>query len=205
MIDSTGYVVGVMLGDGSFGRRPDGKHAYVKMNTKDEGFADKFAAALTEFVGSPIAVRAYKYPPSKRARTKFYYDVCKGMVAGIPRLKALMDYDYIRNAERKFKLGVVGGLFDSEGCLSGNNGGKHPRIEFGVCDLDLAKLWQDLCIELFELHVPIIGPSKAGQYRLTYYGMERCLKFFDEVPITIDRKRERWQQFLSGEIVRPWT
>lgn len=199
-----GYVVGVMLGDGSFGK-VHGEDARVQMNTKDKEFAVRFAEALEEVTGEPIPMGTYKRGEGEWG-TGLKHQVSKGMKGQIPWLKLLTQYSYIRAAPREFKLGVISGLFDSEGELGRNHGGRNPFIRFGVCDLELIGLWQDLCFELFGLHASINGPTHhtAPQYYIHYCGMTKCSRFFAEIPITIDRKRERWQQFLEGAIVNPY-
>ncbi len=204
IIDRLGYIVGVMLGDGSFGKR-DGEDVNVQMNVKDREFADRFARALSEIVSGQVRVYEYERHPNEWGNGMKYV-VCKGMKEKISELKWWMEHVVIRRMPRGFKLGVISGLFDSEGCLSENSNGsiEYPRIIFEACDIDLVKLWQVLCVELFGLNSSINGPSVKGSYSVKYNGVERCSKFFMEIPITIDRKRERWQQFLAGLKVSPY-
>ncbi len=209
MMDNLGYVVGVMLGDGSFGKTR-GEDTRVQMNVKDREFAVRFAEALSKVVGSHVPMYERERSPGGWGTGGTYYIVQKGMKYTIPELKLLMEHDCIRRMPRKFKLGVISGLFDSDGFLSRHKGGRYPAVSFAVTDIELMHLWQDLCVELFGLHAPITGPNMAGtnrttkQYSLSYCGMEKCSKFFAEIPITIDRKRDRWQKFLEGKTTMPY-
>ncbi len=210
-IDSLGYVIGVILGDGCVTER------VVIMNTKDQEFATKFASALSEAIkdkrirghlrnwyGRNDVVPVYERErhPSEWANGRMYV-VQKGMKHKIPELKLLMQDDNIRTAPQDFKLGVISGLFDSEGMIKGSHG-RNPVVSFSVTDLELMWLWQDLCSELLGLHAPVGGPTTNGQYYIDFCGMEKCSRFFAQVPITIDRKRRRWQQLLEGKEVTPY-
>lgn len=171
-----GYVLGVLLGDGSVyvRKRKSGKRTYcVQLGVKDKEFAEKFATALKK-IGLNSSVPHLKSDGSYQAQAvsrnfcEWYKSLCSEN--GLP------DLNKIRSVIKKFDSQFVCGFYESEGSIGFHKFGK-LRMRMGNRRRELLLMVQDI-LKCYGVKSHLCGPGKCNYFDLVVYGDERVNKLF---------------------------
>jgi hypothetical protein len=177
-----GYIVGVLLGDGYVSKY------YLSLHVKDLDFAEFFAFQVKHWcnVFPPI----YHY--------KSYYEVKIGFVEACRFLKKLIsDLSWIDKSDMEVKRMVLKGLWDSEGSVN------ESCIDFINTNDKVALLYQKLCQE-FGIKITFHKYKKF--YFVRIFMKEDKMKFFNEIGVTIARKREKLIKMISKtSVYKRWS
>jgi hypothetical protein len=183
-----GYVAGVILGDGfiSFG-----SNRCVGLNTIDLDFASFFKEQLKKL--SSLESIVYTTESRKvfcKARNKVYNykkEFCVRLFS-LKLCSALKkfvdDISWMYDSDRKVKIMVLKGLWDSEGYLS-----RHGTVGFCNSNLKIIELYQNLCKE-FGIITSLVIRKNIKHFEVRLAGKESKINFFNLIGITIGRKRE---------------
>jgi len=176
-----GYIVGVLLGDGYLSKR------YISLHVKDLDFAKFFIDQFKQWCN--IAPPIYHY--------KSYYEAKIGFTEACTFLKSLVsDLSWIDKSDKGIKRMILKGLWDSEGSIN------KSFIGFVNTNEEVALLYQKLCKEL---GIKTTFHNYKKFYFVRIFRRENKIKFFNEIGITIGRKRERFLKIISKPpIYKKW-
>lgn len=166
-----GYVLGVLLGDGSVyvRKRKSGKRTYcVQLHVKDKEFAEKFAVALKEIgLNSSVPHLTSNGSYQVQAVSKNFYEWYKSLCLedGSP------DLGKIRLVIKKFESQFVCGFYESEGSIGFHKSGK-LRMRMGNRRGELLSMVQDI-LKCYGIKSCLCGPGKRNYFDLVVYGDER--------------------------------
>lgn len=187
---SLGYVVGVMLGDG-------GLTKYTAcLGVIDRDFAEAFRQALDRaFIGlNPTLTVQSNF----RMKDGQIFKVYGNSIIVSNFLAKRKHVDWCEQQTLNTKLGILRGLWDSEGSISLNSlKNFYPAIRFSVNDSDLIVLYVTLLREVLGVSANVCGPYQDGQYVAQLCGYEKARRFYEVVKPTIERKRQKFETALG--------
>jgi hypothetical protein len=199
------YILGVMVGDGSFGYRR------LHLGIKDKDFALYFKKILQEWSG--LQAKIYKYYNSKFATIKykqgFHFEIILNSIKaveflklfncyklkkkGIENIKAFLKYN------KKCELKFIEGFFDSEGSIR-----KEGRIALDNSKVYIINYLSYLLKKLKIEHKINYSEQKKRykkqnikMYRLYIQKKEDIRKFCNLINSSIKRKQDRILKFRT--------
>jgi len=171
-----GYVVGVMLGDGTF--FPDKRT--ISLMVIDKEFAEYFSYNLKKWCGIKNIVITTNH------NNRIYYRVLLHSVIIYKFLKKIVDGKNFNGFNFEFKRGLFKGFFDSEGCIHIEHNKKYPRIILSNKNISLLKILKKIANELGFKGGSITGHSTC--YNLIFSGFYNLNILLKNIGITIKRK-----------------
>lgn len=177
-----GYIVGVLLGDGYLSKR------YISLHVKDLDFAKFFANQFKQWCN--IAPPIYRY--------NGYYEAKIGFTEGCTFLKSLIsDLSWIDKSDKEVKRMVLKGLWDSEGSVN------KSFIDFVNTNEEVALLYLKLCTGL---GIETTFNKYKKFYFVRIFTRENKIKFFNEIGVTVTRKKENLLKIISKlPVYRKWS
>lgn len=211
---SLGYIIGVLIGDGSLSKYRDyhyfddkfrqvpksnatkivPRYRYsLQLTVKDRDFAENFAKHLQKISGRDIS----PYPVTGKEVTEIAgnklskpyslhgYRVQQTNKNLYKKLKPLLeDRTWIYNANDDVKIGFLSGLFDSDGGIEKGR----ARIKLTNKDINLLELTRNL-LEEFKISSNIYScPSWKGISRIYITGVDTN-NFHNKIGFSIKRKK----------------
>ncbi len=188
--EAGGYLIGVLLGDGCLSSQPQ-----FILTVRDRDFAEDFRDALKRSFG-------FKYVGLRYTERNKCFTVSKSNKDLINFLLTASDPEWILQQEKAFKVGVLKGLWDSEGTIylvqEEKRSPNYPRVRFGICDYDIANLYRSLLYDVLHIRANILGPyGPSSEYWVQLSGYKKAQIFFEKVGSNIRRKRERFERALK--------
>ncbi len=185
---SLGYVIGVMLG---------GLTKYTAcLGVIDRDFAEAFRQALDRaFIGLNPTLTVQSNFRMKGGRI---FKVYGNSIIVSDFLAKRKHVDWCKQQTLNTKLGILRGLWDSEGSISLNSlKNFYPAIRFSVNDSDLIVLYVTLLQEVLGISANVCGPYQDGQYVVQLCGYEKAKLFYEVVKPTIERKCQKFETALG--------
>jgi len=192
-----GYVLGVLMGDGSVfvRKRRSGKRTYhVQLCVKDRKFAEKFAVALSR-IGLNSSMRYLKNKGCYQAQAmsknlyEWYKSLC--LADGTPNM------DRIRSWIKDFESQFICGFYESEGSIGFNKFGK-LRMRMGNKRGGLLLMIQEI-LERYGVKSHLCGPGKYNYYDLVIYGDRRVSKLLVIIRPCIKTKPRSLKRCLAAK------
>lgn len=179
-----GYIIGVILGDGSLCRFKDRGYERICLSlaVKDYEFLLAFRKAIKEVFSKELKIyNSYiKYKGEKR---RYFKVCCYDKLICLFLEKYIIDFSWVKNTNINVKRGMLKGLFDSEGSIY------KYKIIFYNQDEKIIKLFKYLCSE-FQ-----INTGKWVTHTYISIGKD-CKKFYNEIGFTIKRKKLHFENNL---------
>ena len=189
-----GYIIGVLLGDGWLAKNS------IRLKTVDADFVDFFATQLRTW--SHIEPHQYQYKTAIRTFPNGITSLCKDNHQVVLCSKQARDQieKYVSNliwietANYDVKLGILKGLWDSEGYIH------NYKICFCNTESEVLKLYKRLIFEFLGITQFQERIRDNGKVELEFSGPQNLLNFVKIVGITIRRKAvwiEPWLEKLQ--------
>ena len=177
------YIIGVLMGDGYLHKQGIG------LQSIDKEFCDKFAECLKIQFGLPIGF--YNAKPhiyheksnSKDYQCKASYIVRLNSVIILQFIQQIKTHDWVLALPKELKVDWLRGLWDSEGHIDNNK-----QCALTSKDKTLINLYQQILKESTGIDSKLTT-SGIGMTRC-YLSAKDCIKFYDIVQPTIQRKRD---------------
>ena len=196
-----GYVIGVLNGDGFIHR----SRLSACMKTKDQSFADGFAAAMRARSAMSSSVSAEwsrsRSPVSTcivTSATSRFTSIAVTSCRRSSMNSARSDHTSGESmrphacAAAEFAKGVIQGFFDSEGSVDVRG----SSIRIGASTVNGLGV-RDLLALLNALgyNAPLGGPGSRGEYRIVL-GVEASVRYAGEIGSRVDKKARRMREAL---------
>lgn len=209
---SLGYVVGVLVGDGSISRWrdyhyfdergqqvPKAKATRIvprfrygfQLQCKDKDFAETFARHLQEVTGRDVSPYPIKHKPvtemagNKLSKPYTFHGFRVQLTHKelYDKIKPLTEgLSWIKDADIEVRRGFLRGIVDSDGGVT-----KRPRVHLTNKDVNLLHLVRSLLDELgIKGHICPMGTL----FRLWIHSRENVKRFFKTIGFSIQRKKE---------------
>jgi len=205
-----GYVVGVVIGDGTIHRRT------IKLKTIDYDFIEAFRYNIEKWSGIKTKERIVTIEETLRhlknskesvvktlRHPKNMYDIRLYSQEASMFLKSLIDNILnnkidIDSLPKEFKIMFIKGLFDSEGSVGYNKnkyGRIYPKVIFCNKDVRLVKLVENI-LHSFGFHTTKYV-SKYNEWFITIAKVKEVLKFYNMIGFSIKRKQDKLKKLIK--------
>lgn len=204
-LESFGYVVGLLYGDAFVHT----SRMSIALKCTNRSFADSFAVALQSSLGGPVKTLE-RVEPIKRIGTHeyrhvTYYEVylhrrhitaaLVDMIGGTTKLTWRLDVDAALARGRPFCIGMIRGLFDSDGSIACPRPGS-VGIRYGSTNECGARALYGL-MQRLGFDVGLGKPTKKGEYRISVRAASAD-QYAREVSSGIDYKRQKLEAYLAA-------
>jgi len=205
-----GYILGVLLGDGSMTDR--GTHGSIQLKTTNKSFAMFFFRTLVNY-GANAKYHVRKYDKTFKKGNKvyknvIYYEIFYNSIYFVNNIKKTfgltstkewkIDVDYVISLGVDFCRALTKGLFDSEGCFSV---GKRVMLEFSTTNKKGAESFHLLLSKLgFDFRLNKAKRDGFYEYKIRTRKKENILKFYDEIGFSVDYKQDKLEGFVKNKI-----
>lgn len=205
-----GYIVGVILGDGSTTNR--GNHGSIQLKTTNKSFADIFFKALKDYGFQPkYHIRKYNKVFKKENRVYngvIYHEVFYNSIYFLNNIikifgltntkKWKINVEYVLHLGNEFCKSLIRGLFDSEGCFWTGKNNKRA-LEFSSTNKEGSESLFLLLTKLgFDFRLNKVKRDGFYEYKIRTTKISNIKKFYDEIGFGVDYKQEKLKDFLKG-------
>lgn len=204
-----GYIIGVLLGDGSMSDR--GNHGSIQLKTTNKSFAMTFFKVLENYGVNP-KYHIRKYNKIFKKENKIYNNVTYHeiiynsiyFVKNIIKLFGLtntkkwkINIDYVLSLGNDFCKSLIKGLFDSEGCFwIGKD--KKVGLEFSSTNKEGTESLYLLLSKLgFDFNLNKTKRDGFYEYKIRTGKISTIIKFYKEIRFSVDYKQERLEGFVK--------
>lgn len=219
--EELGYIIGVILGDGGV---YDSKK--VKLKSKDKEFVEEFARVFCKWAdlewdgaGSEETDVSFYGPIEIKGNRKDQWSICKGIAPLYDFLNEYQEGNYdiedmlLKN--ENFKIGLLRGLWDSEGSIRKTG----DDLRFGTTDDKINLLYMKLVEDLIGVHLDLDGEwttdkkasKKKGEFRVSTKGKRGSRdiaipdmyinEFYNTVEPSIQRKVEIFEKRIDSDSI----
>ena len=174
-----GYIRGTLLGDGTICKFKDRKwiREMIQLQVVDKEFAQLFLDCINKFC-------------KKKYNLKNYKNLFKVTIYQKSDVKKIKDIFSLDSDNFFYKVGLMKGLFDSEGHISRDR----YAINFTNTNKDLISIYEELCKYFNFKYKKKITRKETENLKELYVvviiGYESVLKFREIIGITINRKEK---------------
>ncbi len=157
---SFGYVLGVILGDGSLyvGKLPTNDIYVLSLMAKDRDFVEGFSHHYKQITGRTAKVRSYY----RKGRKYFHVSPAnKGLYQLLSPIKHGKDYQRLFALSEEAKKGLIAGFIDSEGYILINRERRH--IDIKNTDIELLKTLRKI-LESYNIFSNLYVRSHRGTF-----------------------------------------
>jgi len=187
-----GYVIGVILGDGCIYMNSRKYKYFIQLIVKDKDFAEFFAKIFEKWSKKRVSVKFIKRLEKHKKTGEKFYSPYYSVIIYSKNISIFLEdkiklLNWIYKSTKSLKIGVIKGLWDSEGHYSSY------KLGFSNYDQNVMKLFLTLTNELGITFKTI----KDGRESQSRGGIKTTYNFYKIIGITIKRKRDKVEEILN--------
>lgn len=221
--EELGYIAGVIMGDASIYKQSDGSKKIVLQAT-DKDFVSYFGKIFCNWcnlnwngLDDDNTELTYNIRKAQTENSNKSHQVIKSIASIYEFLNQYQEgqfkVDNMLDNPKEFKIGLLRGLWDSEGSINKSNG----RVAFTTTDDKIGRLYMKLVEHLIGVDLDLNGTwttsskasKKKGEFTVTkrskwgarniYISNNYTEKFYNVVNPTIERKRKLFEGYMNKD------